>query len=147
MVSVLKKKHDQLRLWDIKAKIRGENEKSPKMRWKTCFPNFQVCQSGSSICSWSFFNIIRDDLHLKPYKCHQWHKLEAHDYKERSISPIGSFRCQWILSIFFICSDEAYFYLTLPINKQSKLVWISRIWRNRNTFAWRESFSLVRDFC
>ena len=24
---------------------------------------------------------------------------------------------------FFICSDEAYFYLTLPINKQKNRMW------------------------
>ena len=26
------------------------------------------------------FNILHEDLHLKPYKLHAWHKLEDHDY-------------------------------------------------------------------
>ena len=46
---------------------------------------------------------------------------------------------QW-RSIFLSC-------VTNKQTKLSKLVWISPIWRDRNTFAWRESFSLVRDFC
>ena len=29
------------------------------------------------------FNILHDDLHLKPFKLQQWHKLEFHDYAKR----------------------------------------------------------------
>jgi hypothetical protein len=28
-------------------------------------------------------SILHDDLHLKAYKYHQWHKLEVHDYEKR----------------------------------------------------------------
>ena len=69
------------------------------------------------------FSILHDDLHLKPYKFHQWYKLEAHDYEKRVDFA------NWFLSLpmdtkyFFICSDEAYFYLTLPINKQNNRNW------------------------
>ena len=49
--------------------------------------------------------ILHDDLHLKPYKIDDWHKLEEHDY-----SPRVDF-AQWFLSLppesenWFICSD------------------------------------------
>ena len=29
------------------------------------------------------YHILHDDLHLKPYKFHQWHKLEDQDYQKR----------------------------------------------------------------
>jgi hypothetical protein len=29
------------------------------------------------------FKILHDDLHLKPYKLHNWHKLDDHDYPKR----------------------------------------------------------------
>ena len=60
---------------------------------------------------------------MKPYKLHDWHKLEAHDYPKRV--EFG----RWVLSkgpefkYNLICSDEAYFYLTLPLNKQNIRIW------------------------
>lgn len=67
--------------------------------------------------------VLHDDMHLKSYKYQQWHKLEEYDYKKRVEFA------QWFLSLrpsskfFFICSDEAYFYLSLPINKQNNRLW------------------------
>ena len=29
------------------------------------------------------FNILNDDLHLKPYKIKDWYPLEVHDYAKR----------------------------------------------------------------
>ena len=69
------------------------------------------------------YHILHDDLHLKPHKYQEWHKLDAHDYEKRVEFA------HWFLSrpkeakYFFICSDEAYFYLTLPINKQNNRMW------------------------
>ena len=53
------------------------------------------------------FNILNDDLHQKPYK------IEVHDYVKRVefatwYLPIGP-----DLKNCLICSDDAYFYLTL----------------------------------
>ena len=28
------------------------------------------------------FSILHDNLHLKPYKFHQWYKLETHNYEK-----------------------------------------------------------------
>ena len=69
------------------------------------------------------YHIISDDLHLKPYKFHRWHKLEDADCPKRVIFA------EWYLGLpvsarqhmFF--SDEAYFYLTLPLNKQNNREW------------------------
>ena len=88
-------------------------------------------------------------LTIFPYKFHQWHKLETQYYEKRMDFA------HWFLSLpmntkyFFICSDEAYFYLTLSINKKNYIEIDVNLphMKIRNTFAWRESFSLVRDFC
>ena len=69
-------------------------------------------------------SILHDDLHLKPYKYQEYHKLEYHDYERRVDFA------KWILSLHsatkfsLICSDEAYFFLTLPINKQNNRSWL-----------------------
>ena len=63
------------------------------------------------------YKILHDDLHLKPYKYQEWHKLEEYDYEKRVKFA------QWFLlrpnnaKYILICSDEAYFHLTLPLNK------------------------------
>ena len=82
------------------------------------------------------FSILHDDLLLKPYNFYQCQFLSSWKLtimKKESISPIGSFRCQWTLSIF---SYEAtkHIFIYIGVNLP--------IWRDRNTFAWRESFSL-----
>ena len=69
-------------------------------------------------------SILHGDLHLKPYKYQEWHKLVYHDYEQRVNFA------KWVLSLhsatkfFLICSDEAYFFLTLPINKQNNRSWL-----------------------
>ena len=58
-------------------------------------------------------NILQDDLHTKPYKFHRWRKIDEKDSSKRVIFA------EWFLSLpactkdFFICTEEAYFYLTL----------------------------------
>ena len=89
------------------------------------FPNLSIrkMSSASSVSTTLVFHILHDDLHLKPYKYHDWHKLEVHDYDKRLEFA------QWFLKLplkakfFFICTDEAYFYLTIPINKQNNRLW------------------------
>ena len=85
------------------------------------FPSLSIRKAATAVgvSPTLVFSILHDNLHLKPYKCRQWHKLEAHDYEKRVNFA------NWFLSLpmdtkyFFICSDEAYFYLTLAINKQN----------------------------
>jgi DNA-directed RNA polymerase subunit F len=68
-------------------------------------------------------SILIDELHLKPYKYHMCHKLQAADYEKRLDFA------RWYLSRptdtpkYFICSDEAYFYLTESVNKQNNRMW------------------------
>lgn len=68
-------------------------------------------------------NILVDELHLKPYKYHMCQQLRAPDYEKRLQFA------HWYLSRptetpkFFICSDEAYFYLTESVNKQNNRIW------------------------
>ena len=68
-------------------------------------------------------NIVIDELHLRPYKYQMCHKLKDSDYPKRVEFA------RWYLSRpsdtpkYFICSDEAYFYLTESINKQNNRMW------------------------
>jgi hypothetical protein len=68
-------------------------------------------------------SILKEDLHLKPYKIHEWHKLEDTDYQKRVdfANFFGGLPKNALQ--FLICCDEAYFYLTSPINKQNDRIW------------------------
>ena len=65
------------------------------------------------------FTILHDELHYKPYKLHEWHKLEPRDYAARVEFAT------WFLSLpkdtenWFISSYETYFSSTIPKNKQN----------------------------
>ena len=67
--------------------------------------------------------ILHDDLHLKAYKFNNCHVIEEADYEKRELFA------DWFLSLpesteyNMIFSDEAYFYLSLPINKQNNRYW------------------------
>ncbi len=73
--------------------------------------------------------ILTDNLHSKPYMLLNWHRLETHDYEKRldfanRCIGLGPYFKNWL-----ICSDVAYFYLTLPLNKQNNRGWLeSRAW-------------------
>ena len=69
-------------------------------------------------------SILKEDLHLKPYKLHEWHELLEEDYK-KSVDFADFFEGlpKNFLS-HLICSDEAYFYLTRQINKQNNRMWL-----------------------
>ena len=117
-VAFLSQKRKTISAKRIEAKNQLENVISE-------FPNLSLRKAATLVnVSHTLVSIIlHDDLHLKPYKLHKWHKLEVHDYKKRVQFAT------WFLSLpqndkfFFICSDEAYFHLTLPINKQNNRIW------------------------
>ena len=68
-------------------------------------------------------SILKVDLHLKPYKFHECHQLKEADYPKR----LEFAECVLTLPIEallqFSCSDEAYFYLTIPVNRQNSRYW------------------------
>jgi hypothetical protein len=80
---------------------------------------FQICRSEKRILQSAFLG----DLHLKPYKLTLWHKLEEHDYEKRVIFAEWFLKLPEDTKFYFICSDEAYLTLTLPINKQNNRIW------------------------
>jgi hypothetical protein len=88
-------------------------------------PSLSTRKAASALqCSQTFIvTVLHDDLHLKPFKFHNWHFIEEHDYAKRLEFA------QWFLKLrksteqFMIFSDEAYFYLTLPNNKQNNRYW------------------------
>lgn len=111
-----------------KRKDQNEKREDAKNQLKTMvaeFPTLSIRKAASAIgiSPTLVFHILHDDLHLKPYKYQQWHKLEVHDFEKRVEFA------EWFLSLpqqtklFLNCTDEAYFYLTLPLNKQNNRVW------------------------
>jgi hypothetical protein len=76
------------------------------------------------VSTYTVHNILREDLHLKPYKIHEWHKLEEADYQKRiNVADFFKGLPKNALS-FLICCDEAYFYLTPPVNSQNYRMWL-----------------------
>ena len=69
-------------------------------------------------------SILQRDLKLKPYKYQEAHLLEPADYEKRVTFA------KWFNSLpetdlqFMIFSDEAYFYLTESVNKQTNRMWL-----------------------
>jgi hypothetical protein len=88
-------------------------------------PTLSTRKAASALqCSQTLIvTVLHDDLHLKPYKFHNWHVIEEHDYAKRLAFA------EWFLSLpkvteqYMIFSDEAYFCLTLPNNKQNNRYW------------------------
>lgn len=69
-------------------------------------------------------SILKDDLHLKPYKLHEWHELKEGDYQKRvTFADFFKSLPKNALS-FLICCDKAYFYLVPPINSQNDRMWL-----------------------
>lgn len=69
-------------------------------------------------------SILKEDLHLKPYKFHEWHKLLDGDYQKRvEFADFFMDLPRNALSLL-ICCDEAYFYLTRQLNSQNDRLWL-----------------------
>ena len=89
------------------------------------FKSFSITKATSAIgvSSTLVFHILHDDLHLKPYKFHQWHKLEYQDYEKRLTFATWFLNQSEQTKDYLICSNEAYFYLMLPLNNQNNRIW------------------------
>jgi hypothetical protein len=75
------------------------------------FPNLSIRKAACAvnISLTLVYHIFHDDLHLKPYKYHFWHKLDNENYLKKV------YFAKFVLQLppealeYFICSDEAYF--------------------------------------
>ena len=111
-----------------KHKAPSQKREQTKIKLETMvneFPNLSIRKAASAVgvSPTLIYHVLHDDMHLKPYKYQTWHKLEVHDHEPRLKFA------QWFLAKppatknFFIFSDEAYFSLTLPLNKQNNRTW------------------------
>jgi transposase len=109
-------------------KPTSEKREEVKNQLKTMIaenPTLSTRKAASALqCSQTLIvTVLHDDLHLKPFKFHNWHVIEEQDYEKRLVFA------EWFLSLrksteqFMIFSDEAHFYLTLPNNKQNNRYW------------------------
>ena len=89
------------------------------------FPNLSIRKAASSldVSPTLVYHVLHDDMHLKPYKFHLWHKLEHHGYQKRVDFASWFLQLPPVTKFYLICCDEAYFYLTLPVNKQNNRKW------------------------
>lgn len=70
-------------------------------------------------------DIMTNDLCLKPYKIHDCHRLLQPDFQKRVDFAEWYFKTSDISHDRIICTDEAYFYLTEPSNKQNNRLWLN----------------------
>jgi len=68
--------------------------------------------------------ILKEDLHLKPYKIHYCHQLLAADYQKRVNFADFFMGLPNNARSLLICCDEAYFYLTRQVNVQNDRLWL-----------------------
>jgi len=68
--------------------------------------------------------VLKEDLGLKPFKLPSNHELKPADHPKRLNFCIWFRALPKMTSMRLICSDEAYFYLTQPDNKQNNRLWL-----------------------
>jgi hypothetical protein len=76
------------------------------------FPQMSIWKGASSVgvSSALVYHIFNDDLQLKPFKFHLWHKLaDQNNEKKTEFPPIGSLNSPSQPREYIICSDVAYF--------------------------------------
>ena len=106
------------------TKNQVKNEKLSKISSKTGsgFSSI-VTASAVGVSSTLVYHIFHKDMHLKQYKFHSWHKLEEKD------------------------CDEAYFYLTLPVNYQNNrsksqpYIWTETLLHYQKILVWCAIFA------
>ena len=69
--------------------------------------------------------VLKEDLSLKPYKLPQYHELKPGDPAKRLNFCIWFRSLPQVTTMRLICSDEAYFCLTEPVNKQNNRLWLT----------------------
>ena len=88
------------------------------------------------------FNVLYDNLHLKPFKYHDWHKKEPHDYGKTcdmiclAVSHNKEFPHLFRRSLFLFNSTG---------NKQNNRTWAANR-RQKSDFAWWKTVGLVWNF-
>ena len=84
------------------------------------FSNFSIPKATAAIKVYPtlVYTILYDDLHLKPYKFHEWHKF----MEKGKILPNTLLFFPSVAKFHFICCDEKYFYLILSLNKQNNSI-------------------------
>ena len=70
------------------------------------FPNLSIRKAAFAVgVSPSLaHNILHEDLHLKPYKFHRWHKIDKKDFSKRVIFAKWFFSLPVCTKGFFICT-------------------------------------------
>lgn len=111
-----------------KPKTPSQKRETAKIQLKNMVSDFEKfsirkAASATGVSPTLVYHILHDDLHLKPYKYHQWHKLESGDHEKRLNFASWFLNEPQITNDYLICSDEAYFYLTLPLNNQNNRIW------------------------
>ena len=111
-----------------KRKIPSPKREAAKIELENMaaeFPSLSIRKAASalSISSTLVYKIYTYDLHLSAYKFHLCHKLEDKDYEKRVNFALWFFEHPASVLDHMIFSDEVYFYLTLPSDKQNIVIW------------------------
>ena len=81
-------KHGSVAHVPLKPKNSGQKREMAKKQLENLvseFPQLSIRKAASAVgvSPTLVYHIFHDDLHLKPYKFHLWHKLEDKDYEKR----------------------------------------------------------------
>ena len=89
------------------------------------FPSLSIRKAASAVdvSPTLVYQIFTYDLHLSAYKFHQWYKLDDLDYPKRENFARWFLNLPTVTLYNMIFSDEAYFCITLPVNKQNNRQW------------------------
>ena len=112
----------------LKRKMSSPKREAAKIELEKMvaeFPSLSIRKAASalSISPTLVYKIYTDDLHLSAYKFHLWHKLEDKDYEKRVKFALWFLEQPASVLDHMIFSDEAFFYLTLPVNKHNNRIW------------------------
>ena len=111
------KKHGSIQKFRSKTRIGQKSALKPGLG----FPLMSIRKAASavSVSPTLLYYIFHDYMHLKPYKFHLWHNMNDKDYEKRLNFAHCFIKLPKSTHEYIICSDEAYFYSTLPLSIQS----------------------------
>lgn len=112
----------------IHAKPSKKREEAKK-QLKTLFSDFEnlslrKAERITGISYGMIRRVLKEDLHLKPYKEHEWHELQPGDCQKRLDFAEFFIGLPKNASSLLLACDEAYFYLHPEVNSQNNRRWL-----------------------
>lgn len=107
----------------------SEKRQDAKKQLETLFSEFdnlsiRKAKRTTGISYGMIHRILKEDLHLKPYKEHEWHELQPGDNQKRLEFAEYFLDLPKNACFLLLACDEAYFYMHPEVNKQNNRRWL-----------------------